>query len=460
MSVQHTSDTGLPRVAVVGAGIAGLAAARRLQQRGLAVTLFEREQRLGGHAHTVPVTLPDTSGAPVTHGVDTGFLVYNERTYPGLIALFDELGVATAPSDMSFSVQAPNGLGGLLSRRLEWSGSSLSTVFAQRRNLLSPRFLWMLREVLRFNRLCTAIAASGDEASLAEPLQAFLQRHRFGAAFRQGYLLPMIACIWSCPLEQMLHFPVATLIRFCHNHGLLQVEDRPRWRTVRDGSVHYVQAVARELHDVRLGTSVLEVHRDASGVSLRSTGSQGERSERFAAVVLACHAPQALRMLGEHATPAEQQVLSGLRTQPNVAVLHTDASVMPQARRAWAAWNFERTDAASDHDPRRPVCLHYWINRLQPLPFATDVFVSLNPLRKPREDAVLGHFDCAHPVFDAAAAAALRRLPMLQGTRHTWYAGAWTGYGFHEDGLKSGVAAAAAVADALGGRSAPLRRVA
>lgn len=218
------------RVAIIGSGIAGLAAAHALSRRA-EVTLYEADTHFGGHAHTVDVTLEG-----VTHGVDTGFLVYNERTYPGLIRLFAELGVPTAPSDMSFSVQSP-------STGLEWSGSSLNSVFAQRRNLVRPSFWWMLRDILRFNRLTTALAQRGADAEMAQSIADFLDEHHFGAPFRDGYLMPMIGCIWSCPTEQMLRFPIATLIRFCHNHGLLQVSDRPQWFTVQGGSREYVRRI-------------------------------------------------------------------------------------------------------------------------------------------------------------------------------------------------------------------------
>ena len=427
------------RIAVIGSGIAGLAAAWSLSREpDVSVALFERQPRFGGHAHTVDVTLPDAAGRPVTHGVDTGFLVYNLRTYPRLIELFGALGVETAVSDMSFSVQAPDGLDGR-SRPLEWSGSSLATVFAQRRNLVSPLFLGMLRDIVRFNRLTTTIAEHGHDEKLNEPLADFLLRHRFGSAFVQGYLLPMIGCIWSCPTEQMLRFPIGTLIRFCHNHGLLQVDQRPPWRTVRGGSLHYVQAMLRSVPDARAGTPVRGIRRQRDGVTVLTDAGP----ERFDAVVLACHAPQSLALLSDGASTVEREVLGPQRTRPNLAVLHTDHSLMPRTTRAWAAWNYERAGGLAQGPDA--VCLHYWINRLQPLPFAQPVLVSLNPLRAPREDLVLGRYRYEHPVFDLAAIQAQRRLPEIQGSDRTWFCGAWCGYGFHEDGLKAGLAAAQGV---------------
>jgi predicted NAD/FAD-binding protein len=437
-------------VAVVGAGVSGLGAALHLHRSGeTQVTLFEAAPTFGGHAHTVDVTLPGLDGQPVTHGVDTGFLVYNERTYPRLIRLFEELGTPTAASDMSFSVQAPQGLDGR-SRRLEWNGSTLDSVFAQRRNLVSPRFWWMLREILRFNKLATGLADSGQAEALQQPLGDFLRHHRFGDAFQQGYLLPMIGCIWSCPLEQMLQFPVATLVRFCHNHGLLQVNGRPRWFTVRGGSRQYVDAIVRQLPDARAATPVLAVQRHADGATVITR----DGAEAFDAVVLACHAPQALALLGDAASEDERRWLGPLRTQPNTAVLHTDVRLMPVAPKAWAAWNFERADtavrAAGAKDDPSSVCLHYWINQLQPLPFAQPVIVSLNPLREPDPQQVLGRYEWEHPVFDAQAIDAQRHLGEIQGVHHTWFAGAWCGYGFHEDGLRAGLDAADGVLRRLG----------
>ena len=420
----------MSRIAVIGSGISGLSAALHLSAPGSGheVTVFEAGQHFGGHANTVDVTL-----GGLTHGVDTGFLVYNERTYPGLIAMFDELGVARAPSEMSFSVQSPQGAG---RRNIEWSGNSLNTVFAQRRNLLRPRFWSMLRDILRFNRLTTAMAVSGADAALAQPIGAFLDEHGFGTPFREDYFLPMVACIWSCPTEQMLRFPMATMIRFCHNHGLLQVANRPQWFTVTGGSREYVRKVLARLKDTRLATPVTHVTRHAQGVTVHT--AQGP--ETFDGVVMACHSDQALRLLGAQATANERDLLGAIRYQPNRAVLHTDASVLPRRRAAWAAWNYERAARQGDESAR--VCLHYWLNQLQPLPFAQPVVVSLNPVQAIAPQHVLGEYGYDHPVFDLPAIQAQAEVPQLQGGQHSWFCGAWTGYGFHEDGLKSGLAVA------------------
>ena len=424
------------RVAIVGSGIAGLSAAHHLQGHA-DISLFEAGDYFGGHTHTVDISLPGDNG-DCSFGVDTGFLVYNERTYPGLIDLFDQLGIQTAHSDMSFSVQAPWGRSG---RTLEWNGADLNSVFAQRSNLLRPGFWWLLREILRFNRLCTQLAASYDDGALMQPLQAFLDRHGFGHSFRDAYLLPMLGCIWSCPTSQMLQFPAATMVRFCDNHGLLQVNDRPQWFTVQGGAKHYVQAITARIADKRLNTPVLTIERDENGVLLHT--AQG--GERFDQVVIATHADQALRLL-QQASDEEHALLSNIGFQDNLAVLHTDASVMPKKRLAWAAWNYQ--SSAGDRENAR-VCLHYWLNKLQPLPFKQDVFVSLNPDRAIAKEHVLGEFDYAHPVFDLAAIQAQRHLHNLQGQQHTWYAGAWMGYGFHEDGFKAGRAAAQGILQEL-----------
>jgi predicted NAD/FAD-binding protein len=425
------------KVAIVGSGISGLAAAHAL--RGKAdITLLEAGAWFGGHTHTVDVTLPTPRGE-VTHGVDTGFLVLNERTYPQLIGLLAELNVATVESEMSFSVRAHDVAG---DRVLEWSGSSLNTVFAQRANLLNPRFWGMLRDLLRFNTLTTRMAQSASDVQLRQPLGAFLDEQGFGTAFRDWYFLPMMACIWSCPTAQMLKFPVSTMVRFCHNHGLLQVTNRPQWWTVQGGARHYVEKITAGIADKRLNTPV----RSIEHVGTTPDGKGGVRIhtdagvELFDKVIIATHSDQALRMLAEP-TDRERDTLGGIYYQSNKAVLHTDASVLPACRAAWAAWNYERSALPGQEGAR--VCLHYLLNRLQPLPWEQPVIVSLNPVRPIAQDCIIGEYDYAHPVFDPVAVAAQHCMPALQGKNNRYFAGAWMGYGFHEDGLKAGLAAAA-----------------
>ncbi len=415
------------KLAIVGSGISGLAVAHTLKDQA-DITVFEAGDYFGGHTHTVDVTLPTPQGL-VTHGVDTGFLVFNERTYPNLINLFAELGVETAPSDMSFSVKVPGALKG---KTLEWSGTDLSSVFAQRSNLFNPRFWRMLADVMRFNALCTRIAKEQREKEMQQPLSDFLQMHRFSEAFRDWYFLPMMGCIWSCPTDQMLQFPVATMIRFCHNHGLIQVTNRPQWFSVVGGARNYVEKILADVHDKRLNTPVRLIERDAQGVRIITDG----HAERFDQVVIATHTDQALGLLREPSS-FERSLLGAIRYQDNHAVLHTDASVLPANQKTWAAWNYER--AASSERESSKVCLHYLLNRLQRIPFQQPVVVSLNPLQAIDAASIVGEYDYAHPVFDLAAIEAQKRLPLLQGQHDTWYAGAWAGYGFHEDGLKSGL---------------------
>jgi uncharacterized protein len=417
------------KIAVIGSGISGLSCAYRLGQSGHAVTLFEANDYFGGHTHTVDVTLDG-----ITHGVDTGFLVFNHRTYPNLVKLLGELGVATVGTDMSFSVKLQRG-----ERMLEWSGSSLDTVFAQRRNLLDKRFIGMLKDILRFNKHATALVEQPGSAQADVALGDYLWRHGYSAAFRDWYLLPMAGCIWSCPTSQMLDFPLATFARFCHNHGLLQVTGRPKWHTVAGGARQYVDKMLRAIPDPRLGDPVRAVWRTNSGgtVKIRIDSSQG--SELFDHVVLAGHSDQSLALLKD-ISPAEKRILGAICYQPNRAVLHTDASCLPHNRRTWSAWNYQSRGGG---EPQ--VCVHYLINKLQPLPFGTPVIVSLNPIDEPDPASVIASYDYAHPVFDRAAIAAQQDLHLIQGKYKTWFAGAWTGYGFHEDGLKSGLAVAQAI---------------
>jgi uncharacterized protein len=289
--------------------------------------------------------------------------------------------------------------------------------------------------------LSTALAKRGDDAALAEPIGEFLQRHRFGQAFREGYFLPMVACIWSCPVEQMLHFPMGTMIRFCHNHGLLQVSHRPQWYTVRGGSRRYVNRILENIDHKRLHTRVQSVRRLTPGSGEAGVIVQTHHgAERFDEVVLACHTNQALALLPDASTD-EKAVLGAIRYQSNRVVLHTDASMLPRRERAWAAWNYER--AMDAEQEREGVCLHYLINRLQPLPWKTPVVVSMNPLRPLARGKVLGEWNYQHPVFDEGAIAAQRQLPKIQGVSHLWFCGAWARYGFHEDGLMAGQSVAA-----------------
>lgn len=407
------------RIAVVGAGISGLASAWLLRQTH-EVTLFEAGSYLGGHTNTVDVELEGKS-----HPVDTGFLVFNEKTYPNLIAMFALLGVDSVETEMSFAVS-------LESPDLEWAGSSLATVFGQKRNLLRRSFWAMLSDILRFNRESSAWLAS--HPNQARSLNDFLVAGRYSSAFADWYLLPMAAAIWSCPTGQMRDMPLSTFIRFCQNHGLLQVFDRPLWRTVQGGGRQYVAKIAAQLDDIRLACPVSAVTREAGG--LRVTHAAG--SEHFDQVVMACHSDQTLAILGYTATDAQREVLSAIRYQPNRAVLHTDRALLPRDEKLWSAWNyFSAGGKDAGESGAQPVGVSYLINKLQPLPFKTPVVVTLNPAREPDPATVLAEFEYAHPIFDAPAIAAQQRLASVQGENGIWLAGAWGSYGFHEDGLKS-----------------------
>jgi predicted NAD/FAD-binding protein len=406
------------RIAVIGAGIAGLASAYLLS-RAHRVTLFEAADYLGGHTHTVDVALDG-----VQHPVDTGFLVFNDRTYPNLIALFDELGVAAHRSGMTFSVSLDGG-------RFEWAGTNLNTVFAQRRNLFSPSFIGMLGDILRFNASAhrQLERVSATRCSVGE----LLVEGGYGAPFQRHYLLPMAAAIWSSAAHDILRFPAATFLRFCLNHALLQVNGRPPWKTVAGGAREYVRRIAATLDDVRTRAPVRGVRRDDNGVTVM-TDDAGP--ERFDAVVLATHAPTSLRLIDD-ASADERAVLGAVRYQRNIAVLHTDCALLPRRRRVWSAWNYIGARAALARDAAAPVCVSYLLDQLQPLPFRMPVIVTLNPVDEPAPRTQLGRYEYEHPLFDLAAIDAQARLPRIQGVRRTWHAGAWTGYGFHEDGLKS-----------------------
>ena len=411
-------------IAVIGSGISGMSAAWLLSTRHR-VSLFEAAPRLGGHTNTV-----DVPSGKMSQPVDTGFIVYSEATYPNLTALFAHLKVATHDTEMSFSVSLDGG-------RLEYAGTNLAGLFAQSRNLVSPRFLSMLWDLLRFYREAPSQLAALEGISLG----TFLDRGGYGRAFRDDHLLPMAAAIWSAPSKTLLDFPAISFIRFCENHGLLRILDRPAWRTVTGGSKSYVAPLtAPYASRIALDRSIVDVRRDGEGVWLRD--SRGEIT-RFDHVVIATHADQALRLL-ETPSPRERALLGAFRYSENRAVLHRDRRLMPRRENVWASWNYLGQTGGD-----ASLCVTYWMNRLQRIRGAGDYFLTLNPTVEPSgrlHDEVY-----THPIFDLDALAAQKRLWTLQGQGNVWFCGAHFGAGFHEDGLQSGLA----VAEALGSSRRP-----
>lgn len=419
------------RVAVIGTGIAGNAAAWTLSKH-YPVTVYDREIRPGGHSHTVTI---DYDGTALS--VDVGFIVYNELNYPDLTAMFAHLGVETVESCMSFAVSADAG-------RFEWKGGgdnwrqTAQGLFAQPRNLLSPSYLWMLRDILTFNTQSVEDREAGRLAGLS--LGEYFEYRRFAPRLLTDYLAPMGAAIWSAPAREMLNFPAENFVAFFHNHRLLQY-DRPVWRTVKGGSQRYVERMTSAFRDrLRLGCAVTSIERKPHGVVVHDSHGGADVYDQ---VVIASHSDQALRMLGD-ADPRERSVLGAIGYAPNTVYLHRDPLLMPRRKRAWASWNFLRwrREGSAEND----VAVTYWMNRLQNIDSDKPLFVSLNPPFEPAPALTFGSFMCEHPQYNAAAFAAQKRLHEIQGRRRTWFCGAWTGYGFHEDGLRSGLA----VAESLG----------
>ncbi len=422
IEVSHTAGA-RKRVAVIGSGISGMSAAWALANLH-DVVIYEAEARPGGHTATVDI---DYDGTPIA--VDTGFIVYNELNYPNLTALFAHLGVKTHASNMSFSMSLDDG-------RLEWSGASYTSLFAQKRNVASLPFLLMLKEIMRFNRICVEDRNAG--VTTGKSIGDYLAFRKFAPRFRDDYLIPMGAAIWSTPRLKMLDFPADAFISFFENHRLIHNE-RPDWRTVSGGSRNYLARLLDALPGaLRTRRAVSSIHRSAHQVFITDvTGA----TEAYDHTVIACHSDQALRILAD-ATPLEKGILGAIAYRPNRVVLHRDASLMPKRKRAWAAWNYLR---ASKLEGEPEVAVTYWMNRLQGIDEKMPLFITLNPPREPKAGTVFGEWSFDHPQFDAAALEAQRALADIQGKSHVWFAGAWTGYGFHEDGLRSGLEAAQAL---------------
>lgn len=404
------------KIAVIGGGISGMGAAHLLADTHR-VTLFEAEPRLGGHARTI------VAGKNGDQPVDTGFIVFNNANYPHLTALFDRLDVPVTQSNMSFGASIAGG-------RLEYGLASLNAVFAQRRNAMDPRFLRMVRDIVRFNARALEAAQDPDQS-----IGDFLAALGTGKWFRDYYLLPLSGAIWSTPKEQVLDFPARAMVQFFENHALLHHTGQHQWYTVDGGSVEYVRRLQAAMHaqGVRIltGTPVAAVRREVDGVMIRAFGGDWER---FDEVVFATHSDDSLRLLAD-ANASERAALGAVLYQPNTAVLHSDASVMPNRTACWSSWNYtEAPDRNTDQ-----IDLTYWMNSLQPIPKSDPLFVTLNSTREIREDLIHDETTFRHPVYDVGVLRAQSQLRDMNGANRTWFCGAWMKNGFHEDGLSSAV---------------------
>lgn len=405
-------------IAIIGTGISGLGAAYLLHPQHT-ITLYEKGDYVGGHSRTLDVK---TSRGTVP--VDTGFIVFNHRNYPNLVGLFQHAGVGYEKSDMSFAASIASGW-------MEYGTRDLKSVFAQRQNLLRPTFWRMIADVFRFQKQALRYLDAAPHVTLGQCLDEL----KMGDWFRRYFILAMGGAIWSSPLDQMLHFPARSFVRFFHNHGLLTVNDQPQWYTVTGGSREYVKKITAPFKDrIRLNDGVTSVVYDTHGVVVQSHRG----TERYDQVIFACHADQALALL-KNPTEAQRTLLSRVRYQPNKVVLHGDVSFMPKNRDCWASWVYL---SEQRQDKNNSVSLSYWMNNLQNLRDVPPIIVTLNPSRMPAADTVYNQHVFEHPVFDTGAIETQSQLDTIQGEHHMWFCGAWTRYGFHEDGLSSGVAVA------------------
>lgn len=410
------------KIAVIGSGISGLSCAWLLNRdKKNTVTLFESADYLGGHSNTIDVTLDG-----ITHPVDTGFLVHNPNTYPNLIAFLKLLKVDVVETDMTFSVK-------LGEKKIEWAGTNLLTVFSQKKNLFNFKFWKMILDILHFNKNVHEYLEYSRSKKIS--LGELLQEKKYSKEFCDWYLIPMGAAIWSTSSEDMRKFPAENFIQFGINHSLFQVEGRPVWRTIKNGSREYVKKIAADLPDVRLNQGIVKIRR-SDVVELTTVNGQ---IEVFDKVVFATHSDITEKILGTEATELEKSILSNVHYSENIAYLHCDESHLPESKSVWSAWNYF---SETDEKNIRAVAVSYLISKLQPLPFNKPIIVTLNPVNIPLESKTFKKILYHHPMFDQGAIDSQKRLPEIQGKNNTYFAGAWCAYGFHEDGLNSGIAVA------------------